>query len=296
MYSPCPKDSIRPNLNPLRIGRCLALLLLCSIATAADRETFRVCADPNNLPFSNERGEGFENRLAELMARGLNAKLEYTWWSQRRSFIRNSLGAGLCDAVMGIPAALDAVAATHPYYRSTYVFVFRRDRMPRLASLNDPRLAHWRIGMHMVGNDYAPPARALAHRGLAANIKGYSLFGPYAEENPPAHLVHAVASGEVDVAIVWGPFAGYFAQRESTPLQIVPVSPSMFMEIPFTYDVSIGVRKGDEALRTDLDRVLERNCAAVQAILREYGVPSAPDAEGKPLCDWLRPSSAQSSR
>jgi ABC-type amino acid transport substrate-binding protein len=150
-----------------------------------------------------------------------------------------------------------------------------------------------RIGIHIVGDDYAPPAVALARRGLAANITGYSLFGTHGEENPPARLVHAVAAGEVDLAIIWGPFAGYFARKETEPLVVHAVSPSMYLGVPFTYDVSVGVRKGDEALRAELDRALERNCAAVQSLLDEYGLPRAPAAPERERCDSPRQSSAR---
>src|SRR5690242_11446628 len=158
-------------------SRFLSSFLVLASLTAADQRILRVCADPNNLPFSNQRGEGFENRLAELIASDLGAKLEYTWWSQRRSFIRNSLAQDRCDALMGVPAALDSVAVTHPYYRSSYVFVSRQDRHLSIESLDDPRFASWRIGIHMVGEDYAPSAVALARRGVAANVKGYKLYG-----------------------------------------------------------------------------------------------------------------------
>ncbi len=197
--------------------RCLSLTLAFGIAWAGNIPALRVCADPNNLPFSNEAREGFENRLAAMVARDLGAKLEYTWWSQRKSFIKNSLDAGRCDVLMGIPAALDSIEVTKPYYRSTYVFVSRQDRALRVCSLDDARFEKWRIGIHVVGDDYAPPAVALARRGLAANLVGYSLFGSYGEANPPAKLVDAVERGDVDVAIVWGPFAGYFAKARSEP-------------------------------------------------------------------------------
>jgi mxaJ protein len=255
-----------------RASVVLVLALACPLA-GADPGVLRVCADPNNLPFSNQHGEGLENRLAELMARDMGAKLEYTWWSQRRSFIKNSLGENLCDAMMSAPTALDTVSVTRPYYRSTYVFVTRKDRDLQLTSLNDPRFEKWRVGVHVVGSDYAPPTAVLARRGLAANITGFSLFGEYGEENPPARLIHAVAAGDVDVAIVWGPFAGYFASREATSLEIAPVSPATFLTVPFTFEMSMAVRKGDEKLKTALDRALDRNCAAVRSILDRYGVP-----------------------
>jgi len=255
-------------------SRCLSVFVLSVLPlVAADKSTLRVCADPNNMPFSNERGEGFENKLAELMAQQLGAKIEYTWWAERKSFVKDSLNAGRCDVVMGIPSSLDSVAATKPYYRSSYVFVSRHDRNLQIASLSDARLNQLRIGVHVVGDDYAPPAAALARRGVVDNIVSFSLFGEYGEQNPPRKIIDAVARGEIDIAIVWGPFAGYFAQQENVALDVVPVSPSMFLSIPFTYDISLGVRKSDEALRTELDNVLQSQSAAIQRILEEYDVP-----------------------
>jgi quinoprotein dehydrogenase-associated probable ABC transporter substrate-binding protein len=255
-------------------SRCLSFAILASFpAIAAESRVLRVCADPNNLPYSNSRGEGFENRLAEMIAKDLGARLEYTWWAERKSFLKHSLNAGKCDAVMGVPAAVESVETTNPYYRSTYVFVSRKDRALHISSLSDPRLADWKIGIHVVDDDYAPPAHALARRGLSANLAGYSLFGKKGEENPPARLVEAVEHGIVDVAIIWGPFAGYFGKNASTPLEITPVSPSMYLAVPFTYDMSAAVRKGDDALRDKLNRALERECAAIKMLLNEYGVP-----------------------
>jgi mxaJ protein len=254
--------------------RCLSLLLVGMLpCMAANQRTLRVCADPNNLPFSNEQGQGFENKIAELISSALNEKLEYTWWSERKSFIKNSLDEGRCDAVLGIPSSLDSVAATQPYYRSTYVFVSRQDRNLHITSLNDPELARLRIGIHVVGDDYAPPAIALARRGITQNITGFSLFGSYGEPNPPRKLIDAVDQGTVDIAIAWGPFAGYFAKSEKAPLNIAPVSPAMYLGVPFTYSISAGVRKGDVALKAELDEALARESAAIQQILSQFGVP-----------------------
>jgi hypothetical protein len=142
-----------------------------------------------------------------------------------------------------------------------------------ITSLEDARLANWRIGIHVVGDDYAPPAYALARRGITANIAGFSLFGECGEPNPPARLIEAVARGDVDVGIVWGPFAGYFAKSANPPLDIVSVSPQVFLAVPFRYDISLGVHRGNESLKTELDRVLESESGAIQQILSEYGVP-----------------------
>jgi mxaJ protein len=236
----------------------------------------RVCADPNNLPFSNRRGEGFENRIAELLARDSGARLEYVWWAQRRGFIRNTLAAGRCDLVVGIPSSFELALATRPYYRSSYVFLTRRDRGLDLASFDDPALRDLRIGVHLIGDDYAnaPPAHALARRGMVTNVVGYSIYGDYAEESPPSRLVTAVAGGEVDAAVVWGPLAGYFAPRQQEPLSLAPVSPQIDIPfLPFVFDIAMGVRRGDEARRDALDEFLVRRRGEIDAILADYGVP-----------------------
>ncbi len=254
--------------------RCLRLALVAALpGLAADPGVLRVCADPNNLPFSNDQGKGFENKIAELIAGKLGDKLEYTWWSQRKSFIKNSLDQGRCDVLMGVPSTLQSITATKPYYRSTYVFVSRHDRALGITSLQDPRLEKCRIGIHVVGDDYAPPAAALARRGITANVVGFSLFGEYGQPNPPATIIDAVLRGDVDVAIVWGPLAGYFAKNASTPLDIVPVSPSVFLAVPFVYDISVGVHKGNQELKSELDNVLESESVPIEQILSQYGVP-----------------------
>lgn len=247
---------------------CLTLLPVCARPAA-----LRVCADPNNLPFSNERQQGFENKLAELIARNMNATLEYTWWVERKSFARKALDAGACDVVMGMPTGMGHVLATVPYYRSTYVFVSRQDRNLRIESLADPRLADLRIGIHVVGDDLAPPAVALAHRGIVKNVFGFSLYGAYGEANPPRKLIDAVENGDLDVAIAWGPLAGYFARDASSPLTIAAVNPPMFLGVPFAYDISAGVREGNAGLRDRLNLILRQESPAIQAILARYAVP-----------------------
>jgi len=236
----------------------------------------RVCADPNNLPFSNRRLEGFENKIAELVAREMNATVEYTWRAQRRGFIRETLRAGVCDVVIGMPSSLELALTTAPYYRSTYAFVYRKDKGLHVRSFDDPALRDLRIGVQMIGDDFAntPPAHALASRGVVVNVKGYSVYGDYAQENPPARIIEAVAKGEVDVAVAWGPLAGYFAKRQRAPLEVVPVSPQIDLPfLPFVYDISMGVRRGDEAFRDQLDEILARKNQEIEAILDEYGVP-----------------------
>jgi mxaJ protein len=236
----------------------------------------RVCADPNNLPFSNDRQEGFENELSALLARELRARVQYTWWAQRRGFVRNTLNAGTCDVVMGVPMSFELTLVTRPYYRSTYVFVTRRDAKLRVESLDDPVLRRVRVGVQLVGDDGAntPPAHALARRGIIDNVRGYSVYGDYRRPNPPARIVEAVANGAVDVAIVWGPLAGYFASRQKVPLDIRPVSPQIDLPyLPFVFDISVGVRRGNDSLRTEVEQVLRRKRPAVDSILERFHVP-----------------------
>jgi mxaJ protein len=271
-----------------------ALIAAAVLSQSSSARVLRVCADPNNLPFSNEAGTGFENKLASIVAQDLKADVAYTWWSERKSFVKNSLLAGKCDLILGIPSTLNAVLVTQPYYRSTYVFLSRADRALKISSLADDRLDKLRIGIHVVGDDYAPPAHALAQRGLAANLVGFSLFGEFGEPNPPAKLISAVSRGDVDVAILWGPFAGYFAKQSRTALDLKPVTPPMWMGIPFTYDISMAVRPDDFPLRAELDAAIARHCPAIRALLAEYGVPTVP--EDGPKCDGSQPQHSVSSR
>jgi mxaJ protein len=255
-------------------GLFAAVLLILLIAPAEARE-LRVCADPNNLPFSNQRGEGFENKLAELIARDLGAELTYTWQAQRRGFIRETLQAGRCDLVPGIMAGMDMLRTTAPYYRSTYVFVTRTGEPP-VASLDDPQLRLLRIGVQLIGDDGSntPPAHALTRRGIIENVRGYMIYGDYSEANPPARIVEAVASGEIDVAMVWGPLAGYFAPRQKVPLTLTPVAPQTDgPRLPMVFDIAMGVRREDGGFRDELNGVLNRHRAEIDALLAAYGVP-----------------------
>jgi mxaJ protein len=250
--------------------------LLLSAALALPRRVLRVCADPNNLPFSNRQLQGFENRVADLVAREMNLKLTYYWWPQRRGFIRNTLKAGKCDLITGLPTSVDMALTTRPYYRSTYVFVSRKDRHLDIRSFDDPRLAKLKIGVQIIGDDYAntPPVEALAKRGHVNNIVGFSVYGDYSKPNPPSEIVHAVAQGRVDVAVVWGPLAGYFAVREPVTLEIHPVAQAI--EVPFlpmVFDISMAVNRADTALHHQVNDVLVRRKASIDRILDDYGVP-----------------------
>jgi mxaJ protein len=242
--------------------------VLLSPALLFARE-LRVCADPDNLPFSNMRQQGFENRIASLVANDLHADLTYEWQRIGRGFVREYLNKSRCDVLIGIPAQFRPVLPTAPYYRSTYVFVTRRDHKLQPASLNDPALHRMKIGLQVLEEDYTPPGAALARRGMQNEIVGFDTLGEAA-----GSIVAGVADGKVDTAIVWGPLAGYFAQKYGDQLQITPVTPQVDPPgLPFTFAISMGVRKGNTALRDELDRVLVRRRNEIQSILRRYGVP-----------------------
>ncbi len=197
----------------------------------------------------------------------------YTWWAQRRGFVRNTLSAQSCDVIIGVPAGYDPVLTTKPYYRSTYAFVWRADRALGIRSFDDPRLKTMRVGVPVVGDDYAatPPAEALLRRGIVQNVVGFSVYGDYREPNPPARLIDAVANGDIDVAIAWGPLAGYFAR--GTDLEVVPIDPDAEPEVRLAFAIAMGVRRSDKALRDTLDGILVRRRPEIEAILDRYGVP-----------------------
>lgn len=268
-----------------RRGGALVAATAFVVAAAAASPTrapkeFRVCSDPNNLPFSNRQSEGFENKIAELFARDLGASVTYDWLAQQRGFSRKTLRTGVCDVIMGVPAHYDPVLTTKPYYRTTYVFVYRSADGPRVNSFDDSILKHVKIGIHLIGDDYenTPPALALAVRGIISNVKGYRLVDDYSKPNPPSHLIDAVARGDVDVAIVYGPFAGYFASKEPVKLDVVPVARPVDSAsgMRFTYDIAMGVRKDDPQRAAILDSLIDRERPAIDSLLERYGVPTLP--------------------
>lgn len=247
------------------------LLALAALGANAGERVLRVCADPDNLPLSNRAGEGFENRIAQLVADELHARLQYEWAPLLRGFVRKTMGEGLCDAFIGVPTEFERVMATRPYYRSSYVFVSRA--ASPVSSFDDPRLRRVRIGVQLVGNDLAatPAAYALAARRITDNVEGFPLMG----ETPAAQrIVRALSSGELDTALVWGPQAGYFAARAPERLRVVPaIAPPEAAGMPFEFSISMGVKRGNRVLRDELDAVIEKRRPDIDAILAAYDVP-----------------------
>ncbi|MBN8911532.1 MAG: quinoprotein dehydrogenase-associated putative ABC transporter substrate-binding protein [Rhizobiales bacterium] len=250
----------------------LAILVAVALPGAGEVRALRVCADPDNLPFSNAAGQGFENRIVAIVAKELGAALTYTWTPQWRGFVRKTLDAGTCDVVAGVPAGIHRLRTTKPYYVSTYAVV-QPASASAIASFDDGRLAHARIGVQLVGEDGAntPPMDALAHRGLTGNVRGFMVYGDGSGAARLEPIMRAVAEGDVDVAFVWGPVAGYFASRESAALRVTPMPPDAGAHLAFP--IAMGVRKGDAALAAEIDSAIAARRAEIAEVLDAYDVP-----------------------
>jgi quinoprotein dehydrogenase-associated probable ABC transporter substrate-binding protein len=272
----------------------LALLAALSTGSAIADEggvsrAFRVCQDPNNLPFSSDRGEGFENRIAELFAAKLGWKVQYYSFPQRLGFIRNTLRFKLpgedypCDVVMGVPARYDQTATTKAYYRSTYALVFPEGRgldavqsSADLLALPNERLAQLRIGVY----DRSPASEWLAKHGLVDSGIPYRILSADPNQYAGEIIEKDLTAGKIDAAIVWGPIAGYFAKRMQEPkLRVVPLAPEPGVKLE--YAIAMGVRFGEPEWKATLERLIAEHQAQIDAILREYGVPLL-DVEGGP--------------
>jgi len=233
----------------------------------------RVCGDPDNLPFSNKKSEGFENKIAQVIAKELGAELAYFWWPHQRGLVRRAMRPGLCDVMISIPQGWDQVLWTKPYYRSAYVIVYPKDRGFQITSLDDPILKRLKIGVYI----NSPPAEALANRDIRTNLVGYSLLN-YGDQNErPGKIIQDLIAGELDVVIDWGPMAGYFVKRlnASSPLEVVPLQGGE-PGIPFTFEFSMGVREGNTALKAELEQAISKRHAEIRKILEDYGVPLLP--------------------
>lgn len=252
-------------------------LALCGLATAAEPlarpQELRVCAEPDNLPYSHENGSGFENRIARLIAEDFGVALSYAWLPDRRGFVRKTLGARLCDVIIGVPVGFERTATTQPYYRSSYVWVEPAASRSGPRSFADPRVKQLRIGVQLIGNDLAasPPGHALTRVGATHNVIGFPIPG---NEPAAARMVNAIAQGRLDAALIWGPQAGYFASRSAAPLRVrMMAAPVDLAGQPFEFAIAMGVRRGDEALRQALDDFITRRQGDIDRILADYAVP-----------------------
>jgi mxaJ protein len=252
-----------------------AVVALMASAPRAPAE-LRVCVDPYDLPFSNDKEEGFENKIAHVIAQDLNAHVINYWWPARRGVLRSSILAGRCDVMMQAPVGLDPVATTKPYYRSTYYFVYRSDRNLQVHSLDDTILKHLRIGVNIIGYDYTntPPAHALGARGIVGLVGFGNFLNPDPKADHPQDIFDALAKDSIDIAIAWGPLAGYWVKHEPVPLTMTALPDSDALSgMPFAFDMAMGVRHRDKELRAQLDSAITRRHDAIIRILQDYNVP-----------------------
>lgn len=264
----------------MRTGHFIFISFLCTGISLSFAQTipqtqlseskFTICADPADLPFSNKKLEGFENEIAKIVAEGMNAELNFYWWPNQRGLVRNTLNKNLCHVLIGVPTGYDLVLTTRPYYRTTYVITYQSDKEFQIQSLKDPILRKLRIGVHV----NTPPSEILAQNGIIGNIVGYSLiYDPeFHPEDYPGKIVEDLINGKVDVAVVWGPVAGYFAKKKNAQLRIVPIESSN-PGLPTAFNISMGVRKGDKDLKEKLERILDQQESKIAKLLEEYGVP-----------------------
>ena len=240
-----------------------------------DPKVLRVCADPRNMPFSDEKGEGFENKLAELVAQKLGKSLAYAWYPQAPGFVRNTLGAYKCDVIMGYPQGNDVVQSTNPYYRTAYALVLRHGSgLDGIDTLGDPRLKGKRIGI-VAGT---PPATLLAANGLMTGAKPYPLVIDTRFDSSAAAMTQDLAAGEIDAGVLWGPMAGYYAMKANLPMTVVPLvkergGPRL------AYYITMGVRGADQDWKRQLNRLIAENQAAINGILTSFGVPLLDDKD-----------------
>jgi quinoprotein dehydrogenase-associated probable ABC transporter substrate-binding protein len=247
--------------------------------TPATKTSLTVCADPANLPYSDEKQEGFENRIATLLADDLGAELRYFWFAEHRSFFRRTLLDGQCDLVVSVPSGLSMVATTQPYFASSYVAVTRAKDGRRFTSFDDAWLKDARIGLQMVAKEgvTTPVAMALSRRGLNQHLVPFALWADAGDPAPQGKIVDAVADGAIDVALVWGPFAGYFAKKHGAILRIDPVvADPQAPDLVFVFPMAIGVRKADTDLRDRLQAALDHRKSEIAAILKDYDIPTMP--------------------
>lgn len=255
--------------------------LLLQPAAALERDAFRVCADPNNLPFSHKNRQGFENKLAELWADRLGLEVEYTWFPQRLGFVRNTLNAKderdqyKCDVVMGIAEGFDLLMTTKPYYRSTYALVYVKGRKldgitssEDFLNLDEKRKAELRIGAF----DATPGPSWLALHGLIRQMESYPAMSGDPENYPGEILEKDLVNGELDAALIWGPIAGYFArQAEGTEMVVIPLHSEP--GVHFDFAISAGVRHGDHEAKEELERLIDETSADIRTLLESYNVP-----------------------
>lgn len=266
------KEPELPSLNPDegRIGE---------IRRVEDASEFKVCADPDNMPFSNLKREGFEDKIAELLAADLGKKLTYTYAYSRQGFFRNTLGANRCDIVMSTTSDSDMMRTSKPYYRTGHVYVWRKESNYNITDWTSPDLKKGYIGV----KDHSPATIPMNDNGLIANARPYRIQRDL--NLPPSFMIDDLAKGEIDIAVEWGPIAGYFAKQSKTPMVVAPVPEyeNANAKGKEYWNISVGVRKKDKERMAMIDAALERNRDKITKILDDYGIPHVPVVEGDSL-------------
>jgi quinoprotein dehydrogenase-associated probable ABC transporter substrate-binding protein len=248
-----------------------------------DPKVLRVCADPHNLPFSNDKGEGFENKLAELFAEKLDKKLAYTFFPQATGFVRMTLGAHRCDVIMGFPQGDDLVQSTNPYYRTAYALIYKAGSdLEGLDRLSDERLKQKRIGV-VAGT---PPATYLAANSLLGRARPYALMIDTRIDSSAQAMVKDLKAGEIDVGVLWGPMAGYYARNGNPPIRVVPLlkdtgGPQL------AYRIAMGVRGADQNWKRQLSRLIQENQSEINQLLISFGVPLLDEKDQPITADGL---------
>ena len=245
-----------------------------------DPKVLRVCADPHNMPFSTEKGEGFENKLAELFASKLGKGLTYSFYPQATGFVRNTLAAHRCDVIMGVPQGDDLIQVTNPYYRTAYALVFKPGRgLDGVETMADPRLKGRRIGV-VAGT---PPGNNMAANGLMANAKPYPLVVDTRIDSSAEAMMRDLETGDIDAGILWGPMAGYYARQATSATAVVPLVKETAGP-RLAYRIGMGVRFSDQDWKRLLNRMIADDQPAINALLLSFGVPLLDDND-RPLTE-----------
>ncbi|SFM74807.1 rare earth element methanol dehydrogenase accessory protein XoxJ [Methylobacterium pseudosasicola] len=242
-------------------------------------DVLRVCGDPGNMPFSERKEDGFENKIAAIIADELKVKLRYYWLTQGPGFVRNTLGTGLCDLIIGQAFGSDLVQTTNPYYRSSYTLVTRAGELDGITALDDPRLKGKAIGV-IAGT---PPVNRMGDLGLVSTMKAYAPYqlDPSRKfQTVGAEIIGALAAKEIDAAVLWGPAAGWLAKQSGTPMIVVPLLKEPERP-PMAYRIAMGVRLGENDWKRSLNTVLRKRKADIDKVLRDYDVPLLDDEENK---------------
>jgi mxaJ protein len=257
-------------LSLCAVGLCAAGAFAVRAEPVGAAPVLRVCADPDNMPFSNKQGEGFENKLAQLIAERLGDKLEYTWFAEKTGYVPNTMGENACDLVMGYAQGTGLIEDTNPYYHTSYVLITREDDadLKDVESLSDPRLKQKRIGLFA----RTPPASILAMHGLTAHAKPFESTADESQTKAAQAMIAEVASGELDAGLLWGPVGGYYAQRADVPLRVTPLVKESAGPTTF-YGITMGVRPDEPTFKHEINKVLAENQHDINVILQGYNVP-----------------------